>query len=487
MAYFVLMGSTDPVTPARTFDLVDDEKLAVEMVRVLETSQPASWLTILPVVAREGMQVRSHAASVERAQQEYDDREEEVQRQATEVRAEALRRLGRVAEDDGQLGPLQDDDAPRAIDLEPGREGRPRGKGFLAHLEPSQEPRPHREGLLARRRSKRQHDRLAEEQVDTELVELAEQAPTPGPAWETAVVDPELPAANAPRSVWGFDHAHKEHREQGEQGDTSAPVDREQPPERPLTRGFLAARRLKRQQDRLTAIQAATEPAQITEETLPTASENVPPVPAPHRAKARSSKKALEKGRQPPDDRVDGDQTLGSAEVGAKAIPRRRRRPEDRSPSGDPPAGDAPTTVDRRETPVEAREHEPAAAAATSDDGPAETTVEPKSRRKRQQSSRAPRARRRPEVQEDQLSVEQEDAPSVDDAQPSEAPSLFSERVAEYTLAHQRESDRDRRSGPDRRSGIDRREAQVKGFEGPSDRRAGAERRSGSNRRRVTA
>src|SRR6266404_8722521 len=141
MAYFVLMGSTDPVTPARTFDLVDDEKLAVEMVRVLETVRPATWSTILPVVARPGMQVRSHSALVEQAQQEYDDRDDEIRTQAEEVKAEALRRLGRGGDDDNRLereqeddsrpGPGPDADVPPAIDPERHREGRPPKEGLL--------------------------------------------------------------------------------------------------------------------------------------------------------------------------------------------------------------------------------------------------------------------------------------------------------------------------------------------------------------------
>jgi hypothetical protein len=238
---------------------------------------------------------------------------------------------------------------------------------------------------------------------------------------------------------------------------------------------------LKRQQDRLAAKQAETEPVQITQEALPTAAEDVPPVPAPPLAEAGSSDQRVAEPQQPPEARADERQAAGSAKVGAKGRPRRSRQRKDRSPAGD--TGDVPATVERLDPTAEAQDPEPEVPAATPDDDPAETIAEPKPTRKRRQASRASRPRPRADRQEDQLSVEQVDAPSVDAAQPSEAPSLFSERVAEYTLAHQR----DRRSGPDRRSGIDRREAQVKGFEGPSDRRAGAERRSGRNRRRVTA
>jgi hypothetical protein len=242
---------------------------------------------------------------------------------------------------------------------------------------------------------------------------------------------------------------------------------------------------LKRQQDRLAAKQAETEPVQITEEALSTAPEDVPPVPAPPLAEAESSDQPVAEPQQPPDARADERQAAGSAKVGAKGRPRRSRQRKDRSPAGD--TADVPATVERLDPTVETQAPEPAAPTATSDDDPAEKIAEPKPARKRRQGSRASRPRPRADRQGDQPSVEQVEAPSVDDAQPSEAPSLFSERVAEYTLAHQRQSDRDRRSGPDRRSGVDRREAQVKGFEGLSDRRAGAERRSGSNRRRVTA
>jgi len=216
--------------------------------------------------------VRSHAASVERAQQEYDDRDEEFKGKPQKSERRRFAGSAGVAEDDGQLGPAQDDDALRARSTS-NQLGKvdPVERAFWHTSNPSQEHRPPSRGPAWRDDVRSGSTTvLAEEQVDTELVELAEQAHTAGPVWETVVVDPELPAANAPRSVWGFEHAHKEHREQG---DASAPVAREQPPERPRARGFLAARRLKRQQDRLAAKQAETEPVQITEETLPTASE----------------------------------------------------------------------------------------------------------------------------------------------------------------------------------------------------------------------
>jgi hypothetical protein len=142
---------------------------------------------------------------------------------------------------------------------------------------------------------------------------------------------------------------------------------------------------------------------------------------------------------------------------------------------------DVPPKPDRLHAPpVEVQDREPAPATASSDD-PAETIDAPEPTRKRR-SSPASRPRRRAKRQDDQVSVEE----AVAEAGPSEGASLFSERVAEDTLDHQRQSARERRSGRDRRSGIDRREAQIDGFEGP-DRRAGAERRSGGNRRRVSA
>ena len=49
MAYFVRVGSTSPPGPALTIDRVEDETLAVEMVRVVEETRSASWGTVLPV------------------------------------------------------------------------------------------------------------------------------------------------------------------------------------------------------------------------------------------------------------------------------------------------------------------------------------------------------------------------------------------------------------------------------------------------------
>ena len=482
MAYFVLMGSTDPVTPARTFDLVEDEKLAIEMVRVLEDLRPATWSTILPVVARAGMQVRSHSALVEQAQQELDDRDDETRSQAEEVKREALRRLGRGRdddspperqEDDSVLGPGLDPSVPPAIDLGRHREARPR-----------------KQGLLARRRSRREDARRAGERLDVELdlIELADETPTPGPAWETVVLDPELPAANAPQSrssapgsLYGFGDAHQERPEHEE--DVPPPVDPEQAPKRPRGRGFLAGRRSKREQDRVAVEEAVTELVQLADEALPIASEIVPPAPAPTRAKARSPQKAkaAEKRQQPPDDH-EGERQPPAAKVDAETKrPRRSRGKADRSPAGDVESVDVPPKPERLHAPVEVQDREPAPPTASSDDL-AETIDAPEPTRKRR-SSPASRPRRRAKRQDDQVSVEQVAA----EAEPSESASLFSERVAEYTLDHQRQSERERRSGRDRRSGIDRREAQIGGFEGPSDRRAGAERRSGGNRRRVTA
>jgi hypothetical protein len=483
MAYFVLIGSTDPVTPARTFDLVEDEKLAIEMVRVLEDLRPATWSTILPVVARPGMQVRSHSALVEQAQQELDDRDDETRSQADEVKGEALRRLGREHDHDSQPEREREDDAridvgldptlPPAIDLERHREARPR-----------------KEGLLARRRSRRENARRAGERLDVELdlVELADEAPTPGPAWETVVLDPELPAANAPQSrssapgsLYGFGDAQTERPEH--EDDVPPPVDRERAPKRPRGRGFLAGRRSKREQDRVAVEEAVTELVQLADEALPIAPEIVPPVPAPTRAMARSPQKAkaVEKRQQPPDDH-DRERRPPAAKVDAEMKrPRRSRAKADRSPAGDVDSVDVPPKPDRLHAPpVEVQDREPVPAGASSDD-PAETIDAPEPTRKRR-SSPASRPRRRAKRQDDQVAVEE----AVAEAEPSEGASLFSERVAEYTLDHQRQSARERRSGRDRRSGIDRREAQIDGFEGP-DRRAGAERRSGGNRRRVSA
>ena len=443
MAYFVLTGSTDPVTPARTFDLVDDEKLAVEMVRVLETLRPATWSTILPVVARAGMQVRSHSALVEQAQQEFDDRDDEIRVQAEEVKAEALRRLGRADVDDSQLDLGPDDDQP------------------LFYPERQRESRPPKQGLLARRRSRRERDRRARERaaIEFDLVELADDTPTSGPAWETVVIDPELPVADAPQplsgppgSLRGPGDTQKERPEDA----VRPPVAREQPAKRPRAPSMLAGRR--------------QQTAQITHEALPLASENAPPFPEPPRVEARSSQQATEERKpQQPLDARDGERTPPSpAKVDGKKDHRPSRRKDDRSAIG-----------------VEVHDREPTPAATSSDDA-AETVVQPAPSRKRRGSSPAARPRRRAKRTEE-LSVEQADARSVAEAQPSEGASLFSERIAEYTLDHQRQSARERRSGHDRRSGIDRREAQIDGFEGPSDRRAGGERRSGGNRRRLTA
>lgn len=461
MAYFVLTGSTDPVTPARTFDLVDDEKLAVEMVRVIETQRPATWSTILPVVARAGMQVRSHSALVEQAQQEFDDRDDEIRVQAEEVKAEALRRLGRAEVDDNQLDLRPDDDPP------------------LFYPERQRESRPPKQGLLARRRSRQERDRRARERaaIEFDLVELADETPTSGPAWETVVIDPELPVADAPQSPPGPPGSLSEPgetRKQPPEDDVPPLVAREQPPKRPRVPSLLAGRR--------------RQTAQITDEALPTASENLPPWPAPPGVEARSSEQAIdERGPQEPLDAPDGERkSPGAAKVDGEKRPRPRRRKEAPSPVGDVNSVDVPPKPDRLEAPVEVQDREPAPAAATSSDDAAETVAQPAPSRKRRGSSPAARPRRRAKPKEEP-SVEQVDTASVAEAQATEGASLFSQRIAEYTLDHQRQSERERRSGRDRRSGIERREAQVDGFEGPSDRRAGGERRSGGNRRRVGA
>src|SRR6478672_973486 len=508
MAYFVLIGSTDPVTPARTFDLVEDEKLAIEMVRVLEDLRPATWSTILPVVARPGMQVRSHSALVEQAQQELDDRDDETRSQAEEVKREALRRLGRGQDHDGQPEREQEDDARLDVGLDPTLPP-------AIDLERRREARPRKEGLLARRRSRREDARRAGERLDVELdlVELADEARTSGPAWETVALDPELPAPNAPQSrssapgsLYGFGDARQGRPEH--EDDVPPPVDREQAPKRPGARRFLAGRRRKS--------------VPLTNEALPT--ENLPPWPAPPRPEVRSSRKTVEKQQRPLDARDEHQVPGPSAKAGATGRPRHSRGKADRSPAGDVDSVDVPSKPDRLDTPpVEIHDPEPAPATASSDD-PAETIDAPEPTRKRRmskpdrlhtppveihdsepapatassddpaetidapeptrkrRSAPASRPRRRAKRQDDQVSVEQ----AVADAEPSEGASLFSERVAEYTLDHQRQSARERRSGRDRRSGIDRREAQIDGFEGP-DRRAGAERRSGGNRRRISA
>jgi hypothetical protein len=345
----------------------------------------------------------------------------------------------------------------------------------LLYPERHREGRPPKQGLLARRRSRRERDRRARERaaIEFDLVELADETPTAGPAWETMVVDPQLPVTNAPQplssapgSLRGLGDAHKERPENSD--DVPSPVDREQPPKRPRAPSLLAGRR--------------RDTAQIADEALPIASEIVPPEVAPTRAKARSPQKAVAKRQQPPDDH-DGERQTPPAKVDAeKKRPRRSRGKADRSPAGDVDSVDVPLKPDRLDAPpVEVQDREPAPAAVSSDD-PAESIVAPEPSRKRR-SSPASRPRRRTKSQENRVSVEQVAA----ETEPSEGASLFSERVAEYTLDHQRQSERERRSGSDRRSGIDRRGAQIDGFEGPSDRRAGAERRSGGNRRRVTA
>jgi hypothetical protein len=146
----VLVGSTDRPGPAQAFDRTDDEELAVEMVRVIERLRPATWATILPVTLPAGMEMRSHPELVEEAQREYDNRGHEVRTQAAEVKAEALRRLGRL-----------DDDAAPVVELEPARE---RGHSRL-------------QAFRAQRRSKREQDRVVEEPVETEPAPVVEAPP----------------------------------------------------------------------------------------------------------------------------------------------------------------------------------------------------------------------------------------------------------------------------------------------------------------------
>lgn len=134
------------------------------MVRVIEKLEPDAWSTVLPVTARPGIDVRSHLAVVDQAQQEYHQRDDAARAQAAEVRSEALRRLGRET----------DDAEPSVVELE-----------ALPEPEPERPRRAH--GFLARRRQKREPDVAAQEVGEVaevaviDLVEEPEPEPEPRP------------------------------------------------------------------------------------------------------------------------------------------------------------------------------------------------------------------------------------------------------------------------------------------------------------------
>ncbi len=174
MAYYVSVGSTDPPAPARTFDRVDDEDLAIEIVRVLQERHPGSWATILPTTPRPGLIATTHETLVAEAQDAYERRDERLREQADAVRQEALRRLGRLV-----------DESPPEVEPE-----RPRGRRWRSR---------------GRRRAERVEDAAAV--AAAELLHPAEPEPAP-PATQREAGDaasiespPPVEAAGEPERV----------------------------------------------------------------------------------------------------------------------------------------------------------------------------------------------------------------------------------------------------------------------------------------------
>lgn len=164
--YFVCVGSTNPPGPARTIDRVDDEALAVEMVRVVEETHPTAWATVRPVTPLRGPATSSYLAVVQEDQQDYDDRNDEVLSLAAETRAEALRRLGRS----------DDDDAPSAVD----RDATSSDGGTveaMAEFEPRRKSGQRVRAVLGRRQAYPATVEQAQQDHDDRLDEPQAQAP----------------------------------------------------------------------------------------------------------------------------------------------------------------------------------------------------------------------------------------------------------------------------------------------------------------------
>jgi hypothetical protein len=389
MAYYVRVGNADQPGSARTLDRVDDEALAVEMVRVIEDVHPTAWSTILPLTPRPGIEMPSHPALVEQAQREYDDRADIVRAEAEAVRTQALRRLGRWH-----------DDPPPAVDGEPRPE------------------RVHRaRALLAQRRTARQEKRRSREQARLLMARVADEAR------EAALAD-AAPTLAIPSAEVRDDAAWNVPGEDDEQHDGPRRK-REQRAPSPLAR-----RRAAREESRRAREQEATDMAAAME-AAEVASAPAPPTPAPPRVEARPYPEVRAMGvvRR----RRRRGNVAAAAETDAQPTP----PPDESVGSTEPPSGEAAGLAGAGAD--HSRPDPPAI------DTPAE--LEPRSRR-RQRST--PLGRRRSEPKQDEVAAELATA-AVTEPEPDAAASEMNARIAEYTLAVQRRSGLDRRTGVDRR------------------------------------
>jgi hypothetical protein len=482
------------------------------------------WATVLPVLTLPERESVSVPAAVELAQQEYDDRDDEVLAHAAEVRAEALRRLGRATDDD-----VPPTEVPASLELRDTEPKRHRKRGHRASIfrtrgrsEPEQaqheqaqhEQAQHEHGdQMDDERQAEAADREADTLHETEWRPDADESPFAAererPVEARATANDRDTAADAhdakpvdtptisERQLEPL-QAQQEHDDQEREELQMEAAHREADALlRPDWRPDAAESSLAVERDTADAAPSADRPdttvdAQDIEPTAtPTSPDDHTPdtIAEPELPRQRRRRVPILRSRRnaeqmQPQDELDEQvhdefQTDDpEAKVDVPSLPDADEPP----PVADPEhTSDAPPAADRRDATPDPYEPEPVAAPASRDEHAVDASANAEPRRKRGQRVPAFRARRRSEPLEDHVTEEHLGTEPPQNIESSDGTSEINERLAQYALADRR------RPTHDRRSFVDRRQGPVEGFDRSQERRIGGERRSGRDRRRVTS